>query len=149
MVEDGHRSRQDALVVIGALIVAFGVWTLAEKSGLIPQAVWEWWRALRAARSGLALVVVGVLVVIVASRGDRPHVPQAGTPLRRTRSDRWVAGVLGGLARYFSVDPTLLRLGYLAFAVLGDARTAILVYAVMALVVPEEPASGTGAGGSV
>lgn len=147
-MENDRRSRQDALVVIGALIAAFGAWTFAEKTGLLPRALWAWWRTVWAARSGLALIVVGVLVVIAASRGTRPHVPPAGTPLKRSRSDRWVAGVLGGLARYFSVDPTLLRLAYLAFAVLGDTGTAVVAYVVMALVVPEEPAEGTGAGGS-
>jgi len=147
-MENDRRSRQDALVVIGALIAAFGVWTLAEKTGLLPQVVWRWWQTLWAGRKGLALIAVGVLVVIAASRGAKPHVPPAGTPLRRSRSDRWVAGVLGGLAQYFSVDPVLLRLAYLAFAVLGDTGTAVIAYVVMALVVPEEPADGSGAGGS-
>lgn len=147
-MDDGHRPRQDALVVIGALIAAFGAWTLAEKSGLVPRVVWKWWQVVWASRSALALIAVGVFLVIVASRDSRAHLPPAGTLLRRSRSDRWVAGVLGGLARYFSVDSTLLRLAYLAFMLLGDPGSAILAYVVMALVVPEEPADGTGAGGS-
>lgn len=141
-----QRSRQDALVVIGALVIAAGVWMFAERTGLVPEVVRVWWRALWAARSALALVVIGALLIVAASRDARPHVPPAGTPLYRSRSDRWVAGVLGGVARYFSVDPTLVRLAFLAFAVFVNGGGALIAYLVMALVVPEEPEPGETAG---
>lgn len=140
------RSRQDALVMIGGLIIVFGMWTLAEKTGLVPDVVWVWWRTLWAARSALALVVIGALLIIAAKRDTWPDVPPAGTPLYRARSDRWVAGVLGGVARYFSVDSTLVRLAFLAFAVFVNGGGALIAYLVMALVVPEEPEQGHAAG---
>ena len=54
--------------------------------------------------------------------------------LRRSRKDRMIAGVCGGLAAYFERDPTWIRLLFILFLLLGGS--AILVYAVMWLVVP-------------
>jgi phage shock protein C len=45
-----------------------------------------------------------------------------------------VAGVCGGLAQYFNLDPTLVRLGFFILLLLGGS--AILIYAIMWLVVP-------------
>ena len=62
---------------------------------------------------------------------------QAPKPLRRSRTDRKVAGVLGGIANYFNVDPTLVRVGYiiLAFVTVG---CALIAYPVLWFVMPEE-----------
>lgn len=59
-------------------------------------------------------------------------------PLRRSRSDRMVAGVVGGLADYFSIDPTLARLIYVVGSVVSVAFPGLLVYAILWMIVPEE-----------
>lgn len=56
--------------------------------------------------------------------------------LRRSRQDRLIAGVCGGLATYFSIDPTWVRLVFIVFLLLGGS--ACLVYLIMWLVVPLE-----------
>jgi phage shock protein PspC (stress-responsive transcriptional regulator) len=56
--------------------------------------------------------------------------------LERSRTDRKVAGVCGGLARYFDLSPALYRVGFVVLTLLGGA--GILVYAAAALVIPEE-----------
>lgn len=54
---------------------------------------------------------------------------------RLTKSnDRKIAGVCGGLAEYFDVDPTLVRLLFVVFALAGGP--GVLVYFVMAMVMP-------------
>jgi phage shock protein C len=56
----------------------------------------------------------------------------------RSRTERMLAGVAGGLAVHFDVDPTLVRLAFaLAFLVAGPV--AALLYVVCALVIPSEP----------
>lgn len=68
--------------------------------------------------------------------------------LYRSRSDRMIAGVCGGLAEYFSVDPTLVRVGAVLLGILTRGGIAI-AYLVMAIVVPEEPiADAAGAAAS-
>ena len=59
------------------------------------------------------------------------------SPLRRSRSDRMIAGVVGGLARYFGIDPTLARVIYVVGSVLSVAFPGILVYVILWAVVPE------------
>ena len=56
--------------------------------------------------------------------------------LERSRSDRMLAGVCGGLARYFELSPALYRVGFVVLTLLGGA--GILIYLAAALVIPEE-----------
>ncbi len=58
--------------------------------------------------------------------------------LRRSRTDRKIGGVLGGFAKHFDIDPTLLRVGYLLSAVLSAAFPGVLVYLVLWLIIPAE-----------
>ncbi len=57
--------------------------------------------------------------------------------LTRSRSDKMLAGVCGGLAEYFELDPSLVRIGY-ALLTLFTAFAGIPVYLIMWLVVPEK-----------
>lgn len=57
--------------------------------------------------------------------------------LYRSRKERRLAGVCGGVADYLGVDPTLLRMLWVIFAVAGGP--GVLLYLIMAVVVPEEP----------
>lgn len=57
--------------------------------------------------------------------------------LRRSRSNRMVAGVVGGLAEYWSVDPTLARVVYVVASVLSAAFPGLLVYLLLWLIIPE------------
>jgi phage shock protein PspC (stress-responsive transcriptional regulator) len=56
--------------------------------------------------------------------------------LRRSVSDRKVAGVAGGLARHLDVDPIILRVGFVVLAFFGGA--GLILYAAGWLLVPEE-----------
>lgn len=59
-------------------------------------------------------------------------------PLRRSRSDRMIAGVVGGIARYFGIDSTLARALYVVGSIVSVAFPGILVYVIMWFIVPEE-----------
>lgn len=59
-------------------------------------------------------------------------------PLRRSRSHRMIAGVVGGLADYFGLDPTLARVLYVLVSLLSAAFPGILVYIVLWILVPAE-----------
>jgi phage shock protein C len=56
--------------------------------------------------------------------------------LYRSRSDRKLWGVCGGLAEYFNVDPTIVRI--IAVASLFVGSLGFWIYIIMALVVPSE-----------
>ncbi len=63
------------------------------------------------------------------------HIPEIRR-LQRSRSDRMLAGVSGGLARYFEIHPAIFRVGFVVLTLLGGA--GILIYAAAALVIPDE-----------
>ncbi len=50
-----------------------------------------------------------------------------------------LAGVCGGIAEYFDLDPTLIRLAYVVLSVLSAAFPGVLVYIVLWIVIPERP----------
>ncbi len=58
-------------------------------------------------------------------------------PLHRSTKNRMIAGVLGGLAEYFDLDPTLVRAGYVVASIVSVAFPGILVYIVLWMVIPE------------
>lgn len=58
--------------------------------------------------------------------------------LFRSREDRMVAGVCGGLAEYVNLDPTVVRLLFVAVSILGVAPGMVLAYLAMMIIVPEE-----------
>lgn len=63
----------------------------------------------------------------------------AGTsgPLRRSRSNRMIAGVVGGLADHFGMDPTLARVLYVVGSVVSAAFPGILVYVLLWAIIPQ------------
>lgn len=63
-------------------------------------------------------------------------------PLYRSDTDRMIAGVCAGLARYIDMDPSIIRLlAVLLFFVTGPG--ILVAYLIMALIVPIEPAAET------
>lgn len=58
--------------------------------------------------------------------------------LRRSRSNRMIAGVIGGLAKYFGFDPTMARVLYVILSVVSVAFPGILVYIILWIIMPEE-----------
>jgi phage shock protein PspC (stress-responsive transcriptional regulator) len=73
---------------------------------------------------------------------EQPTVQAPGGPRRlyRSRSDRVIGGVCGGVAKYFDIDPVLVRVGAVALAFLGGA--GILAYLAAVLLIPNEGEAG-------
>jgi len=58
--------------------------------------------------------------------------------LYRSRDDKKIVGVCGGVAKYFGIDPTIVRLIWAITSIFAFA--GIIAYVVCAFVIPEEPA---------
>lgn len=56
--------------------------------------------------------------------------------LHKSRDDRIVFGVCGGLARYFNIDPTIVRLIFIIGAFMKGVT--VLIYIILAVITPEE-----------
>ncbi len=66
----------------------------------------------------------------------------ASVRLYRSRTDRVLAGIAGGLGHYLGVDPVLLRV---AFVLLAFTGSGFFVYPIAWLIMPLEPAGGEAA----
>ena len=81
-----------------------------------------------------------------AARTRRPGSPRPRRPgpparpqLRRSRTDKILGGVSGGLAEYSGIDALLWRVGFVALALAGG--TGIVVYLLLWLLMPAGPAA--------
>ena len=59
-----------------------------------------------------------------------------GKRLYRSESNRMLCGVCAGIAEYFNLDPTLIRLAWALFCVLGGS--GVLAYILAAIIIPPE-----------
>src|SRR4051812_23881182 len=66
-----------------------------------------------------------------------PHAPRR---LLRSRDERVIGGVCGGLAKYFNIDPLIVRIGAVALVFLGGV--SIIAYLAALLLVPEDDGTG-------
>jgi phage shock protein C len=68
-----------------------------------------------------------------------PFSNLSGKTLRRSRDQRMLSGVCGGLAEYLNVDATLVRLGVVALTIFTGG-TGVIAYVIGWVVMPDTPA---------
>jgi phage shock protein PspC (stress-responsive transcriptional regulator) len=134
-----HDRDSTGWVILGVALIALGFLFAANNLGVIPWPLKQMWATMSKARVGIGIVIIGIALIMWAQSGRRIAMPERGIKLYRSRRDTWLAGVLGGLAQYFGIDSTLLRLGFIGLVVLFDMGGLVAAYIVMALVVPREP----------
>ena len=59
-----------------------------------------------------------------------------GKKLYKSSTDKKIAGVCGGIAEYFNIDSTLVRLGWVVFGLLGGS--GLLAYLICAIIIPSK-----------
>jgi phage shock protein PspC (stress-responsive transcriptional regulator) len=115
-----------------------------------------WVRLLWVILSVVPGVVIGGLIaylvawVLLPAEGAAAPRPAAVQRLRRSATDRKIAGVCGGLAEYFGVDSTLVRIAAVVLAIYpGAVICGVLVYLLAWFVMPSahaerlEPSTAT------
>lgn len=126
-------------VLVGLGLILLGLFYGAHALNLVPGGVDTVFDYAGRARTGIGVLIIGVALLVWARSDRRFASPPRGTRLYRSRDEKWVSGVLGGLAEYFGMDVTLLRLAFIALVVLLGLGSLVVAYIVMALVVPLEP----------
>jgi phage shock protein C len=56
--------------------------------------------------------------------------------LYKSNTNKMLCGVCGGIAEYFNIDPTLVRLGWVIFSLAGGS--GVLAYIIAAIIIPDE-----------
>lgn len=141
-MSEGRYKGNELGLLVGICLILFGVWKLAQR------VFSPWWDVISGFFSTaidiiwpLAIIVAGVLVLSAVRKGGFGS-RTSGKRLYRSRSNRKIAGVCGGLADYFSIDPATIRIAFLILIFISGA-TIIPIYLILWIVVPEEPV-GTG-----
>ncbi len=150
---------KNAAILIGVLLILVGIYFLLQYYApfwLPFDFYWRWvfsWRLFWP----LLLIFLGIFYIWYASTrpeektplptkseqtepkdtAGEPSVRPTKKPLFRSRRNKKIAGVCGGIGDYFDIDPTWVRLGWLLIG-LFHPPGAVLVYIIMALVVPYE-----------
>lgn len=94
---------------------------------------------------GILLIGIGIVLLFQAKRqtvgGDQAgkKATEQKKKIYRSRSDKMLAGVCGGIGTYFQVDPSFIRIGWV-LATLFSGGLGILVYILLIIIFPEEPA---------
>ncbi|MCL2747002.1 MAG: PspC domain-containing protein [Coriobacteriia bacterium] len=118
---EGRSVGSSFLIIIGGALIVIGALVLA------PIVLGPFWAPVQALFTFLGrafwpvvLILVGFFIIRIAlssrgsekgpSMGFSPSLPVEGTRLMRSRKNRMIAGVCGGIAEYFNVDPILIRI---------------------------------------
>lgn len=138
----GQRLRGKRPWVWGALLVLLGILLLVNNLGLLPFRLEIIWRTVNAVFWPLLLIGLGVLLVYLLRGGslDLSRVRGIGErlPLRRSRTDRMVAGVCGGIGQALRVDPLLVRITWVLLSVLLLGIAGVALYVLAVLFIPVE-----------
>lgn len=133
--------RDRAWIVLGACLVLAGV-------GLLFAAYTQWWASLVvwirwASRIAVpvVLIVAGVYVLAAVRKGRLQLLGPSGAPARagtlmRSSDDSRIAGVCGGIAQYFGVNSTFVRVVAILLA-LASPLFSLVAYAVLTFVLRE------------
>lgn len=143
--EDQPATGQRNLFFAGLVIIFFGIVLLLRGTEigywLVP---WHWFRFWRLDWDyvwPVLLVVIGVVLIVYGlnpKKDDAVKGQDARLNFYRSRNDRMIAGVLGGLAQAWKIDATLLRVGYAFVSIMSSVILGLVAYLVLTIVIPEE-----------
>jgi phage shock protein C len=138
----------------GVLLILVGALILFTNLGLF--AAFRWWHVSWDVVFPVALIIIGAwLMYVHANKPDGgthssgssaaengPPTAEPRRELKRSATERKLFGVCAGIAKYFNVDPTIVRVLYVLL-VLASFGWGLLLYIILAILVPEEKLSTT------
>ncbi len=134
-----RASSNEVGLILGIVLVGLGIWFLLQNLNLIPGPFYALFRFIESAFWPAMLILLGVLIILATGRSRGIHISAGGRPLQRSRTNRMIAGVAGGLGEYFDIDPVLIRLVWAVLVFTPLSPAVIIAYIIMAIVVPEAP----------
>lgn len=132
------------LILVGAFILMMNLGWFADI---------DWWSFSSTIVFPVSLILLGVLFVYVNSKKRQAGTVPSGSAevpgensaspmeqvkdLRRSVTDRKICGVCGGIAAYFNIDSTIVRIVCVVLIVASQGW-ALLLYIILCIIVPEE-----------
>lgn len=136
------RREEKRLLIVGLSILALGSLLLFENLDLLPPE--GFWKSFFSSTSNLVFpiffILLGLALVLAYKRGEEGvGLPFRDRRLSRVESEKLIGGVCAGVARYFQVDASVVRLLWVV-GTLFSKGLGILLYLVLLFVIPLEPA---------
>jgi phage shock protein PspC (stress-responsive transcriptional regulator) len=135
-----QRLKENSTLLWAALLVMVGVVLLLNNFDLLPWRLEALWRTFSALLLPVLLIGAGVYLVLsfTGRAPDLRQLRQSGQrlPLRRSRQDRMIAGVCGGLARYLNIDSLVVRIGWVLISVITVGTVGVIAYIAAVLLFP-------------
>ena len=148
-----HSDRQRFWAVF---LILLGAFILITNLGWF--AAFRWWHMSWGMVFPVILIAIGVAFIVMQSKrhtmegfvaGVAPGSPDTAAQqqsvrkeLRRSLSDRKLFGVCGGIAAYFAIDPTIVRILFICL-VIASLGWGLLLYIILSIVMPEEKPTAT------
>ncbi len=139
-----HRVPGSASRTWGIILVSVGLFILLANIGWFP--FYKFWNISWGVVFPIMIILLG-MALIYSQQQDRNREQNGMNEqtqntsykrLYKSRTDKKLFGVCGGLGNYFNVDPTMVRILYAALAIFSIGA-GIVLYLAMALFVPNEP----------
>ena len=122
----------------GSLLIVVGVFLLFRQMGLFYS--FQFWHIPWQSVWAIVLILIGAVLLFNKTREDKIEEGAEDTEkkLYRSRRQKMVGGVCGGLAEYFELDVSIIRVLWVIGTIIS-AGVGILVYIIMLIVFPEKP----------
>jgi phage shock protein PspC (stress-responsive transcriptional regulator) len=133
---DGRFNKNSFGIIAGATLVFIGLWQLAKYFFADTLGVVGHILSIVISILGPLIVIAAGILLVVAARQDKLSLP-VGQKFYRSTTNKKIAGVCGGIAKYFSIDVAIVRIG---FIVLLIVLTFVMVplYVLLWIIVPPD-----------
>lgn len=139
------KKESNKTVLWALLLIIIGFALLFKEFGFFNY--FQFWHLPWSSIWAIFLILLGVLLVLSANKpagtsenntGENTSSPPEVNRIYRSRRERMLAGVCAGIANYFNIDPSIVRILWV-LATLASIGLGILVYVILIFVFQEEP----------
>lgn len=130
---------KDKSLFWGSLLIILGLFFLLRQTGLFYG--FEFWHVPWQMVWAFFLIVIGLYLLLNRKKkedGEKDTFEIKGKKLYRSKSQKMLGGVCGGIAEYFEMDVSIIRILW-AIITIASAGFGILVYILMVIIFPEAP----------
>ena len=132
---------KDKSLFWGSLLIIFGLFFLLRQTGLFYG--FEFWRIPWQMVWASFLIIIGLYLLMNRKKKEDTESETfeiKGKKLYRSKTQKMLAGVCGGIAEYFEMDVSIIRILW-AIITIASAGFGILIYILMIIIFPEAPES--------
>jgi len=127
---------KDKYMFWGSLLIIVGLFLILRQTGLFY--AFNFWNIPWQSVWAILLIGIGILLLLNRQKADAAGAKAEEKKLYRSSTQKMIAGICGGLAEYFEIDVSVVRILWV-IGTLMTAGVGILIYVVMFFVFPEAP----------